>query len=135
MLRRPPRDTRTDTRFPYTTLFRSYGREANSEWQGDEHDGIGRWLYRDNAPYILTTYAEIQFCLAEAYWKMGQQAQAFEAFKKGVRGDMDMSASYIYTGGEGSPTGGEQIEDGLFTTLGEEYRTEERRVGQEWCRT
>src|SRR3546814_9590107 len=27
MIRRPPRSTRTDTRFPYTTLFRS-GRQA-----------------------------------------------------------------------------------------------------------
>src|SRR3546814_1293898 len=26
MIRRPPRSTRTDTRFPYTTLFRSAGR-------------------------------------------------------------------------------------------------------------
>src|SRR3546814_11295255 len=26
MIRRPPRSKRTDTRFPYTTLFRSYGR-------------------------------------------------------------------------------------------------------------
>src|SRR3546814_14356791 len=25
MIRRPPRSTRTDTRFPYTTLFRSLG--------------------------------------------------------------------------------------------------------------
>src|SRR3546814_7120328 len=25
MVRRPPRSTRTDTLFPYTTLFRSYG--------------------------------------------------------------------------------------------------------------
>src|SRR3546814_6812872 len=28
MLRRPPRSTRTDTLFPYTTLFRSIGRAA-----------------------------------------------------------------------------------------------------------
>src|SRR3546814_13780663 len=27
MIRRPPRSTRTDTLFPYTTLFRSNGRE------------------------------------------------------------------------------------------------------------
>src|SRR3546814_7018645 len=27
MIRRPPRSTRTDTRFPYTTLFRSPGRQ------------------------------------------------------------------------------------------------------------
>src|SRR3546814_7109245 len=29
MIRRPPRSTRTDTLFPYTTLFRSY---ANEVW-------------------------------------------------------------------------------------------------------
>src|SRR3546814_1295082 len=28
MIRRPPRSTRTDTLFPYTTLFRSFGRIA-----------------------------------------------------------------------------------------------------------
>src|SRR3546814_12094419 len=28
MIRRPPRSTRTDTRFPYTTLFRSYMQAA-----------------------------------------------------------------------------------------------------------
>src|SRR3546814_3396344 len=28
MIRRPPRSTRTDTLFPYTTLFRSWGRRA-----------------------------------------------------------------------------------------------------------
>src|SRR3546814_171824 len=32
MIRRPPRSTRTDTRFPYTTLFRSHTPEAEA-WQ------------------------------------------------------------------------------------------------------
>src|SRR3546814_12556693 len=32
MLRRPPRSTRTDTLFPYTTLFRS-SRRANRAWR------------------------------------------------------------------------------------------------------
>src|SRR3546814_6331335 len=34
MIRRPPRSTRTDTLFPYTTLFRSIhlNREANQGW-------------------------------------------------------------------------------------------------------
>src|SRR3546814_16813319 len=37
MIRRPPRSTRTDTLFPYTTLFRSYLAEA--------HDGLdASWL-------------------------------------------------------------------------------------------
>src|SRR3546814_1558007 len=30
MIRRPPRSTRTDTLFPYTTLFRSIVREASA---------------------------------------------------------------------------------------------------------
>src|SRR3546814_5229191 len=30
MIRRPPRSTRTDTLFPYTTLFRSRGRRGRS---------------------------------------------------------------------------------------------------------
>src|SRR3546814_12464961 len=29
MIRRPPRSTRTDTLFPYTTLFRSHGRRLS----------------------------------------------------------------------------------------------------------
>src|SRR3546814_12340289 len=31
MLRRPPRSTRTDTLFPYTTLFRSLARESDTD--------------------------------------------------------------------------------------------------------
>src|SRR3546814_15836686 len=31
MLRRPPRSTRTDTLFPYTTLFRSIGTETYNQ--------------------------------------------------------------------------------------------------------
>src|SRR3546814_11696715 len=32
MIRRPPRSTRTDTLFPYTTLFRSLRGGARSHW-------------------------------------------------------------------------------------------------------
>src|SRR3546814_2222391 len=40
MIRRPPRSTRTDTLFPYTTLFRSHcrqGSERKPEAAGDPH--------------------------------------------------------------------------------------------------
>src|SRR3546814_6311004 len=40
MIRRPPRSTRTDTLFPYTTLFRSPGRAALR--QRPAHLGAGR---------------------------------------------------------------------------------------------
>src|SRR3546814_15662715 len=33
MIRRPPRSTRTDTLFPYTTLFRSIAVQNQREWQ------------------------------------------------------------------------------------------------------
>src|SRR3546814_10987895 len=38
MIRRPPRSTRTDTLFPYTTLFRSVGHHA---WRGFGRLGAG----------------------------------------------------------------------------------------------
>src|SRR3546814_13230587 len=36
MIRRPPRSTRTDTLFPYTTLFRSAGTAARRWMQDDD---------------------------------------------------------------------------------------------------
>src|SRR3546814_2513959 len=41
MIRRPPRSTRTDTRFPYTTLFRSSGVLEESGFQQDRDAGSG----------------------------------------------------------------------------------------------
>src|SRR3546814_6513900 len=38
MIRRPPRSTRTDTLFPYTTLFRSHRRLGRLLWRDDRHD-------------------------------------------------------------------------------------------------
>src|SRR3546814_4281403 len=46
MIRRPPRSTRTDTLFPYTTLFRSTKRRANqrrfARRRRSDLDEIGR---------------------------------------------------------------------------------------------
>src|SRR3546814_5777811 len=39
MIRRPPRSTRTDTLFPYTTLFRSLSDEQHRDMVGREADG------------------------------------------------------------------------------------------------
>src|SRR3546814_10918099 len=45
MFRRPPRTTRTDTPFPYTTLFRSFENQASvtikaAELMGKLHDAL-----------------------------------------------------------------------------------------------
>ena len=57
--------------------------------------GSGRWMYRDNAPIALTSYAEIQLCKAEAAYLKNDQATALIAFKNGVAGHMDFCESYI----------------------------------------
>src|SRR3546814_8196819 len=43
MIRRPPRSTRTDTLFPYTTLFRSLALQAGRRW-GGRLCQFRRWL-------------------------------------------------------------------------------------------
>ena len=107
---------------PIGTAPTYYGRNVAPTFTGAAHDGIGKWLYRDNAPYVLTTAAEIKFCLAEAYWKLGQADQAFTAFKDGIKADLEFTAKYIYPGKEGSPTGGDKITVGAFNTLASAYQ-------------
>ena len=98
-----------------------YGRNAVSSFNATINDGIGRWIYRDDAPYILMTAAEIKFCLAEAYWKMGNKNGAFDAWKAGVALDMDFTQKYIYPGKEGKSEGGDKITKGVFNPLAQQY--------------
>src|SRR3546814_7905083 len=42
MIRRPPRSTRTDTRFPYTTLFRSTLRKRDGSILSFQYDALNR---------------------------------------------------------------------------------------------
>src|SRR3546814_13734614 len=58
MIRRPPRSTRTDTLFPYTTLFRSgqYQHWATAGFFGRlNYDYKGRYLLEVNARYDGTS--------------------------------------------------------------------------------
>src|SRR3546814_7171204 len=50
MIRRPPRSTRTDTLFPYTTLFRSLDVAVTA----DHHDGNERMFLPDDPQQIDT---------------------------------------------------------------------------------
>src|SRR3546814_19521473 len=60
MIRRPPRPTRTDTLFPYTTLFRSFG-HINAD------SGIADWPY---GQYLLASLqpAPTPALAVEALW-------------------------------------------------------------------
>src|SRR3546814_6068202 len=46
MIRRPPRSTRTDTLFPYTTLFRSLGEQVQRRVEDAVSGGVSRWTAR-----------------------------------------------------------------------------------------
>src|SRR3546814_2276850 len=54
MIRRPPRSTRTDTLFPYTTLFRSFYDETHEALA----QSVRRFVAREIAPHIDRWEAE-----------------------------------------------------------------------------
>src|SRR3546814_20949760 len=49
MIRRPPRATRTDTLFPYTTPFRSSGHQS----QGLALEALAGWVRERLRPYVM----------------------------------------------------------------------------------
>src|SRR3546814_1349461 len=63
MIRRPPRSTRTDTLFPYTTLFRSRARGPNSRprrsaARSREKRGVRAWAeFQSSLPELALRYA------------------------------------------------------------------------------
>src|SRR3546814_3926529 len=70
MIRRPPRSTRTDTLFPYTTLFRSGGWPRSSglcrQEQAAQTQGCGEDLLpTDGAQYMGTAQAGGRFTVSD----------------------------------------------------------------------
>src|SRR3546814_18957089 len=65
MIRRPPRSTRTDTLFPYTTLFRSVDPRRAANMAGIGHQlmaaqMIGEDLFAQAAAFFLAHLAEAE---------------------------------------------------------------------------
>src|SRR3546814_3311858 len=75
MIRRPPRSTRTDTLFPYTTLFRS-GRPL-------EGTGVGR--RRDGEPRALPRIEQIVGGVATRGQRQAEQGRALALFLALIR--------------------------------------------------
>src|SRR3546814_3977620 len=72
MIRRPPRSTRTDTLFPYTTLFRSCARLLRR----DRHDGgplgyIGASRRRSAPP---PAFRKVLWRVARRHRRLGQRS-------------------------------------------------------------
>lgn len=92
----------------------------------DAKDGEGRWLYSNGAPYVLTTYAEVLFDLAEVQFKYGSKADAFETWKKAIAADMEFSAKYIQkeslvTVGGKVYHQGDKVDQATFKAMAQEY--------------
>jgi hypothetical protein len=51
----------------------------------------GKYIFLDKAVHPLITYSEVQFIKAEAAFKKGDRATAFDAFKKGITAHMDFA--------------------------------------------
>src|SRR3546814_13792722 len=107
MIRRPPRSTRTDTLFPYTTLFRSHRVE-----EGD----LLRFGQRVEETELFGERLEPRHRLARRLCKAGQQL--FGALF-GIIAEL----------GERQHRQGDRREPGF------EHRSAERRVGQKWVST
>ena len=90
--------------------------------------GTGRWLYRDDAPWPLSSYAEIQFIKSEALFLKGQKSAALDAFKLAVAGHMDFVKRLIVPGtpvknsaNKQTSVIGDKITAARFTTLATAY--------------
>src|SRR3546814_9534270 len=69
MIRRPPRSTRTDTLFPYTTLFRSAAEDVQIDHQEEEAGAVGVGIAHQPAPVHV---AHDVFDLAECQAGIGR---------------------------------------------------------------
>ena len=108
---------------PIGTAPSFYGRNEKAT---DAKDGDGRWLYQNDAPYILTTYSELMFDLAEIQYKYGSKADAFETWKKALAADMEFTASYIVAGKVVNISGvnyhqGDKVTAATFNQIAQEY--------------
>ena len=105
----------------------------NGEGANVAHNGIGRWMFRNDTPYIIMTSAEINFCMAEAYWYKGDKANALACWKKAVQLDVEFTGKYLYPGkpqlnaagtayvNDGGNPGGDKIATALYNKLAQEY--------------
>src|SRR3546814_12370879 len=73
MIRRPPRSTRTDTLFPYTTLFRSGGRDRLSPFKQDRRTHCQNQILRSEEHtselQSLMRISYAVFCLKKKKYK------------------------------------------------------------------
>ena len=104
----------------------------NGEGANVAHNGVGRWMFSDDTPYVIMTSAEINFCMAEAYFLKGDKANALACWKKAVELDVQFTGKYLKPGkplqdakgnyvNDGANPGGDKITVELYNKLAQEY--------------
>src|SRR3546814_3300492 len=84
MIRRPPRSTRTDTLFPYTTLFRSHNLHLEAERAiGNDRTNIARADEAQRLGRQLNAHEAILFPLARLRRRVGFRQLASESEHQG----------------------------------------------------
>ena len=54
----------------------------------------GKYIFRNGADYPVMTYGEMQFILAEAYFRKGDLPNAFTAYRNGINASLDMVSTF-----------------------------------------
>src|SRR3546814_19530008 len=126
MIRRPPRSTRTDTLFPYTTLFRSASRHPRERGLMDLELTPDQLVFRDEARAWLAENVPAEPLPSMDTAEGWQAHRAWEATLSAARWSV-ASGPKEYHGREASL--GERV------SFEEENRSEERSVGKECVRT
>src|SRR3546814_9648682 len=88
MVRRPPRSKRTDTLFPYTTLFRS-AKRVSVTWRDDMPPRVAEWSGREGCvtlpigaqPRSASSPIERRPDLDSQPWPMGDKDATWPAAK------------------------------------------------------
>lgn len=89
--------------------------------------GTGRWIFRDDAPYIVMTYAELQFIKAEAQYRKTLKSDALTTFKGAVAASMKTTGNYIVpgtvvkTGAKQTSVIGDKITSAKYSALSTTY--------------
>src|SRR3546814_14986268 len=127
MIRRPPRSTRTDTLFPYTTLFRSYGQAT-----AFGYDVAGR--FNALSHNIAGTAQDVAYSYGfNPASQIVQQVRSNDSYA--WTGHVDVTRNYSANGLNQYTAAGSASftydANGNLTSDGSTTRTEERRVGQE----
>src|SRR3546814_18454771 len=98
MIRRPPRSTRTDTLFPYTTLFRSiqtFG--PGGQWQaGSDDEHASHFTVRHDGQVAGT----VQWTLTGEHNKMNALAALAAAEHLGIRAQAGIEALAAFHGAQ-----------------------------------